>query len=185
MKPPISLLRVVACFLASAIVATIARGATVSTVAGTGTKGYSGDGGPASSAQLNNVYAIARGPDGYLYLCDVDNARVRRIGPDGKIETYAGSETKGYKGDGGPATKAMLNMPYELAWDKAGNLYFVELGNHVVRRVDAKTRTRSAPSPAPVRRASVEMAVRRCRHSLINHTASRSTRPVICTSAIF
>ena len=118
-----------------------AHAATVTTIAGTGTKGFSGDGGPAIQAQLNNVYAIARGPDGMLYLCDVDNARIRRIGSDGKIETYAGSSTRGYQGDGGAATKAALDMPYEMAWDKTGNLYFVELGNHCVRRVDAKTQT--------------------------------------------
>ena len=97
--------------------------------------------GLATQAQLNNVYPIARGPDGKLYLCDVDSARIRRNGSDGKIVTYAGSSTRGYQGDGGPATQAALDMPYEMAWDKAGNLYFVELGNHCVRRVDAKTQT--------------------------------------------
>jgi streptogramin lyase len=112
---------------------------TVVTVAGTGTKGFSGDGGPASAAQLNNPYAVARGPDGALYICDVDNHRIRRITPDGKIGTYAGSATRGYSGDGGPATSAALNMPYEMAWDKAGNLFFVEMGNNVVRRIDART----------------------------------------------
>ncbi len=113
--------------------------ATVTTFAGTGTKGFSGDGGAATEAELNNVFAVARGPDGFLYLCDMDNHRVRRVGHDGKIETYAGSDVQGHKGDGGPANQASLNMPYELAWDKAGNLFIVELGNHDVRRVDAKT----------------------------------------------
>ena len=113
--------------------------ATVTTFAGTGVKGFSGDGGPATSAQINNPFAIARGPDGALFICDMDNARIRRVKADGKIETFAGGEMKGYAGDGGPALKAALNMPYEMAWDKAGNLFFVELGNHCVRRVDAKT----------------------------------------------
>lgn len=113
--------------------------ATVTTIAGTGVKGYSGDGGPASSAQVNNPYAVARGPDGALYICDVDNHRVRRILSNGTIETVAGSENKGYAGDGGPARQASLNMPYDMAWDSSGNLYFVELGNHCVRRVDAKS----------------------------------------------
>ena len=114
---------------------------TVATVAGTGQKGFSGDGGPATDARLANPFAIARGPDGALYVCDVDNHCIRRIAPEGKIVTVAGSGTKGYSGDGGPATKATLNEPYELAWDKAGNLFFVERLNHLVRRVDAKTGT--------------------------------------------
>jgi streptogramin lyase len=117
----------------------IISAATVTTFAGTGVKGYSGDGGPATKAQLNNVFAVARGPDGYLYLCDMDNARVRRVGTNGVIETFAGSGVKGHGGDGGPATHAALNQPYELAWDKAGNLFIVELGNHDVRRVDVNT----------------------------------------------
>src|SRR5262249_21360723 len=111
----------------------------VTAFAGTGRKGFSGDGGPAAKAQLNNPFAIARGPDGALYICDVDNHRVRRVARDGTISTFAGSPTKGYEGDGGPAIQAALNQPYELAWDKGGNLYFVEIGNHVVRRVDKKT----------------------------------------------
>ncbi|MBC7365371.1 MAG: hypothetical protein H7343_00950 [Undibacterium sp.] len=130
-----------ALILASLITITPALAATVSTFAGTGIKGFSGDGGPAPAALLNNVFAVARGPDGALYLCDTDNHRIRRIATDGKIETYAGSDQRGYTGDGGPATKATLNQPYEMAWDRAGNLFFVEIGNHVVRRVDAKSRT--------------------------------------------
>ena len=118
----------------------VIRAATVSTYAGTGTKGFSGDGGPAEKAQLNNPYGVARGPDGALYICDVDNNRIRRVTADGTISTFAGSTIKrGYSGDGGPAAKAELNQPYEMAWDKAGDLFFVELGNNLVRRVDAKS----------------------------------------------
>jgi DNA-binding beta-propeller fold protein YncE len=114
--------------------------AEVFTFAGTGVKGFSGDGGEATLAQLNNVYAVARGPDGWLYFCDMDNHRIRRVSPQGIIETYAGSNERGYEGDGGPANQAKLNQPYEFAWDKSGNLFFVEVGNHCVRRIDAKTR---------------------------------------------
>lgn len=127
--------------LALALLAAHAGAQTVSTFAGTGAKGFSGDGGPADKARLNNPFAIARGPDGFLYICDVDNHRIRRVAPDGTISTYAGNGSKAYAGDGGPATLASLNQPYELAWDKAGNLYFVEIGNHVVRRVDVRTGT--------------------------------------------
>jgi DNA-binding beta-propeller fold protein YncE len=129
-----SLIALFALFLATA------PAATVTTFAGTGTKGFSGDGGPSAKAELNNVFGVAGGPDGFLYICDMDNARVRRVGPDGAIETYVGNGVRGRKGDGGPADKASLNMPYELAWDKAGNLFIVELANNAVRRVDAKTR---------------------------------------------
>ena len=113
--------------------------ATVSTFAGNGQKGFSGDGEPATAAQLNNVFAVARGPDGALYLCDVDNHRIRRIMPNGKIATVAGGKQAGYAGDGGPAAHATLSQPYEMAWDRAGHLYFVDIGNHTVRKIDAQT----------------------------------------------
>ena len=116
-----------------------ARASTVTTFAGTGAKGFSGDGGLATMAKLNNVYGVARGPDGLIHFCDMDNHRIRRIKADGTVETYAGSDKRGHDGDGGPATEATLNMPYEMAWDRRGNLYIVELGNHDVRRVDAIT----------------------------------------------
>lgn len=132
MRPTVFLLVVASSFCG-------AQAGTVTTVAGNGNKGFSGDGGPATAAQINNVFAVARGPDGALYLCDMDNHRIRRVTADGLIATYVGGEKRGYDGDGGPATKAALNMPYEMAWDRAGNLYFVELGNHCVRRVDAAT----------------------------------------------
>jgi streptogramin lyase len=111
---------------------------TIETFAGTGQKGYSGDGGLASKAQLNNPYGVARGPDGALYICDTDNQVIRKVTRDGKIATVAGTGKKGYSGDGGPALQATLNEPYEIRFDKSGNLLFVERMNHVVRRVDAK-----------------------------------------------
>jgi streptogramin lyase len=138
-------LRVVACLLfATAAFVTLGlpnlQADHVETFAGTGENGFSGDGGPATDAKLNNVYAVARGPDGWLYFCDMDNHCIRRVSADGMIETYAGSGKRGYAGDGGPAIRAALNQPYEMAWDREGHLYFVEVGNHCVRRVDAKTK---------------------------------------------
>jgi len=131
--------RVFEIFTSLFLFSSITNAGEVQTFAGTGIKGFSGDNGPANKAKLNNPFHIARGPDGSLFICDVDNHRVRKVTKDGIISTVAGSAKKGYAGDGGPATSASLNQPYEIAWDKAGNLYFVEIGNHVVRRVDAKT----------------------------------------------
>ncbi len=111
------------------------------TFAGTGQAGYSGDGGPAAQAKLDQPFGIVRGPDRALYICDTNNHLVRRVAPDGTISTIAGVGKRGYSGDGGPATKAELNEPYEVRFDRRGNMFFVERLNHVVRRVDAKTKT--------------------------------------------
>jgi streptogramin lyase len=110
------------------------------TFAGTGQAGYSGDGGPATQAKLDNPFGIVRGPDGALYVCDTNNHAIRRIAADGAISTIAGTGKRGYSGDGGPATKAELNEPYEIRFDRRGDLYFVERLNHTIRRVDRRTK---------------------------------------------
>ena len=112
---------------------------SISTIAGTGQRGYSGDGGPASQAQVNNPYGIAIGPGGALYICDTDNHVVRKVSTNGTIATVAGNGKRGYSGDGRKATEASLNEPYEVRFDPQGNLYVVERMNHVVRFVDART----------------------------------------------
>jgi sugar lactone lactonase YvrE len=119
--------------LASVCSTTRAATSTVSTILGTGVPGY-------SNTQVNNPYGIIFGPDGAVYFCDLDNQRIRRL--DLKttvVTTIAGSGEKGYGGDGGPATQASLNMPHEIQFDAAGNLYIAERDNHVVRKVEAKT----------------------------------------------
>jgi streptogramin lyase len=113
--------------------------ASIATLAGTGASGYSGDHGAAVRAQLGNPYGIVRGPDRALYLCEVDNHVIRRIAADGTISTVAGTGKRGYAGDGGAATNALLNEPYEIRFDASGNMLFVEMKNHLIRRVNAKT----------------------------------------------
>jgi len=113
--------------------------ATIHTVAGTGQAGYSGDGGPATESQIKGPFGVLKGPDGALYICDTYNHVIRRVAPNGTITTVAGTGQKGYSGDGGPATRARLNEPYEVRFDAAGNMVFVEMKNHLVRQVDAQT----------------------------------------------
>src|SRR5437867_2562907 len=107
---------------------------TVVNLIGTGAAGATGE-------QVNNPYGLTTGPDGALYICEIGNHRVSRLDlKTHKLTTAAGTGTKGYSGDGGPATAALLNEPYEVRFDKSGNMFFVEMQNHVVRRVDAKTK---------------------------------------------
>ena len=116
--------------------------AEVVTVAGTGEKGLSGNGGPAVRAQVGEPYGISHGPDGALYVCEIASHVIRRVdGKTGKVSTVAGSGKQGYAGDGGPAKDALLNEPYEVRFDSRGNMYFVEMRNNIVRRVDAATHT--------------------------------------------
>lgn len=111
----------------------------IATLAGTGASGYTGDHGPAKQARLGNPYGVVRGPDGAVYVCEVDNHVIRRIASDGTISTVVGTGKRGYSGDGGAATNALLNEPYEVRFDAAGNMIFVEMKNHLIRRVDAKS----------------------------------------------
>jgi len=108
---------------------------TISTVAGNGTEGYSGDGGPATSAQLNHPYGVTVDAGGNLYIADTDNNRIRKVTPPGTMSTVAGDGTWGYSGDGGPATSAQLASPYGVTVDTGGNLYVVDADNNRIRKV--------------------------------------------------
>jgi hypothetical protein len=109
----------------------------INTVAGTGTAGFSGDGGPATSAELAYPYGFAVDGAGNLYIADTVNQRVRKVNSSGVITTVAGTGTRAFSGDGGPATSAELSDPLNLAVDGSGNLYIADSGNHRVRRVDS------------------------------------------------
>jgi len=103
-------------------------------VAGGGTQGL-GDGGPATSAQLNSPLAVAVDGDGNLYIADTGNSRIRKVTPAGAISTIAGGRSAGFSGDGGPATTAELHFPRGVAVDSAGSLYIADSENNRIRKV--------------------------------------------------
>jgi len=109
----------------------------ITTVVGTGAAGFSGDGGTATTAQLNNPSGIAIDVAGNLYIADTNNNRIREVLSSGTIVTLAGNGTKGYSGDGGSATDAQLASPNSVAVDAVGNLYVADMSNHRVRKVAA------------------------------------------------
>lgn len=112
----------------------------ITTVAGSGIQGYSGDGGPATRAELNWPWAVAVDAVGNIYFTDTDNQRIRKVAVStGIITTVAGIGTPGYSGDGGPATSAELNSPFGIAVDAAGNIYFADYFNNRARKVAAST----------------------------------------------
>jgi len=114
--------------------------ASVSTFAGNGQKGYSGDNGPATEAKMDNPFGVTRGPDGSIWYCEYTGQRIRKVTPDGKIHLVAGTGKVGYSGDGGPATEATFNLPHELRFGpKRGNLFIVDMMNHAVRKIDVQT----------------------------------------------
>ena len=117
------------------VVRKIDRNGIITTIAGTGVPGYSGDGGPALNAQLNLPEALAISPNGEIYVGEAMNHVVRRIDRNGIISTVAGTGESGYTGDGGPAVSARLAIPNGLAFDRNGNLYIADGANHVVRKV--------------------------------------------------
>ncbi len=109
---------------------------TINTIAGNGSQGFSGDGGPATNAQLNLPSGIAVDPQGNVYFSDFANNRVRKISATtGTITTYAGNGTAAFSGDGGPATGAGIYYPRGLALDMSGNLYVSDYGNHRIRLI--------------------------------------------------
>jgi sugar lactone lactonase YvrE len=109
---------------------------TISSVAGDGNSGYSGDGGASTGAELNSPSGMARDSAGNLYIADQGNNVIRKIDSNGNISTVAGNGQGGYTGDGGLATSAQLYSPSDVAIDSAGNLYIADTNNNVIRKVD-------------------------------------------------
>src|ERR1019366_6239156 len=120
----------------ASVVRRIAANGIITTVAGSGVPGFAGDGGAATSAQINGPYGVAVGAGGDLYIADTLNGRIRRVGTDGVIDTVAGVGSTGiYSGDGGPARNADISLPTDVALDGAGTLYLADFGNTRVRMV--------------------------------------------------
>ena len=118
------------------------RSKKISVLAGTGTKGYSGDGGPATAAQLNAPHELRFDTKGNIYIAERDNHTVRFIDMKSKtISTAAGTGERGFSGDGGPSSKAQLAQPHSIALDRTDNVYICDIMNNRVRKIDAKTGT--------------------------------------------
>lgn len=125
-------------FFGNSRVRRVAPNGTISTVAGTGVDGFSGDGGQARSAQFRSVGGVAVDSNGNIFISDPLNGRIRRVDPNtGIITTFAGTGTAGAGGDGGPAIQAQLNLPFGMTTDPQGNVYVADRNNLKIRRIDA------------------------------------------------
>src|ERR1017187_2403392 len=115
----------------------VSAGGIITTVAGTGTAGFSGDGGLAMAAQMSSPAGVLVDAAGNLFIADAGNQRIRKVSAGGIITTVAGTGTAGFSGDGGPATDAQLSVPYGVAVDAFGNLFIADTGNQRIRTVSA------------------------------------------------
>ena len=121
----------------------------ISTVAGNGTGGYSGDGAAATSAELYDPTGVAVDSAGNIYIAEQNNNRIRKVSTSGNISTVAGNGTKGYSGDGGAAISAELNQPAGVAVDSAGNIYIADYVNHSIRKVDTSGKISTVAGDGP------------------------------------
>jgi trimeric autotransporter adhesin len=108
----------------------------ISTIAGNGTWAYSGDGGPATNAELDYPPGVAADGLGNVYIADYVNYRIRKVNSSGIISTFAGNGIHGNSGDGGPATSAEIYNPWTVTTDKFGNVYFSDVGTAVIRKIN-------------------------------------------------
>jgi len=122
------------------VVRKVTSAGVITTVAGNGVQGFSGDNGPATAAQLDSPAGLALDSSGDLFIADSHNHRIREVSSaTGTIATIAGTGAPGFSGDGGPAIAATLDLPTALAFDSSGNLYLADSNNHRVRRIAATT----------------------------------------------
>jgi sugar lactone lactonase YvrE len=124
----------------------------ISTIVGTGTAGYTGDGGPAAAAELDTPSDVAIAPNGTLYIADTNNSAIRIVKPDGTIDTFAGTGERGFSGDGGPAHLAQLDRPYGVELAPNGTVYIADTHNQRIREVtgiDLPPMPTPQPTPTP------------------------------------
>ena len=121
----------------------------ITTIAGNGTSGFSGDGGPATSAEFGNVYGIAVDSAGDVYIADSDNSRVRKVSAAGIITTVAGNGTLGFSGDGGAAVNAEFTQLNGVAVDSSGNILIADSANNRIRKVSSGVITTVAGTGLP------------------------------------
>ncbi|HZM04635.1 MAG TPA: hypothetical protein VFC44_16640, partial [Candidatus Saccharimonadales bacterium] len=127
----------------------------ITTVAGNGTNGYAGDGGPATNARLSYIPGVAADSVGNLFIADVNNGRIRLVSTAGVISTVAGGTKSGFSGDGGPATNAGLNGPRGVAVDGFGNIFIADTGNYVIRKVSTNGIITTVAGRGPGRTSSI------------------------------
>lgn len=138
------------------VVRRVSTDGLISTIAGNGTAGFAGDGGPAAKASLNKPHEIRFDRAGNLYIADMANHAIRKVDmASGIISTCAGTGKPGYGGDGGTATAASLRHPHSIQFAPSGDLFICDIGNHAVRRIDMKSGVISTfagtgkPGPTP------------------------------------
>ena len=153
---------------------------TITTIAGTGVAGSSGDGGPAVAAQLTDPLGVAVDAGGTVYIADAGANKVRTIDDSGRIITKAGDGSAGFAGDGGPSTSARLNAPGGIVADAAGNIYIADTGNNRVRRINAAgvISTVAGSGTAGFSGDGGPAALAQ----LTDHSVSPSMSPAACTS---
>ena len=125
----------------------VALSGIISTIAGNGSAGFSGDGGPATNAQLSYPSGVAVDAAQNVYIADTVNNRIRMIAPSGTITTVAGNGVPGFVGDGGPSTAAQVSFPRQISVDAKGNLYFADTGNNRIRLLTANAPPVVSPLP--------------------------------------
>lgn len=118
----------------------------ITTVAGNGMGGFSGDGGSATAASIEVPFSVSVDASGNLYIAEYDGYRIRRVDSNGIITTFAGTGTSGYSGDGGPAAQAQIGLSFHIALDSKGNLYLTDEANNRIRKVTGSPTTTALPT---------------------------------------